>query len=178
MCEPATLAAASLVATGLSTAVGVASSIQQAQAQKNAANYQAQVAKNNAWLAEKQAQDTEDRGAEAERQHRVKVNQVMGAQRAAMAGQGADLSSGSPLDILSDTAAAGTMDALTTRNNFGRDAAGLRMQGANYQQQAGLYEMQASNAGAAGWLGASSSLLSGASSIGGKWAQYKKDGIF
>ena len=172
-----TLAIASLVAPAASTAVGVVSAVQQGQAQKDAANYQAQVAKNNAWLAEKQAQDTEDRGAEAERQHRVKVNQVLGAQRAAMAGQGADLSSGSTLDILGDTAATGTLDALTTRNNFDRDAAGLRAQGANYTAQAGLYEAQAKNAGVAGWLGASSSLLGGASSLGDKWAAYKTKGL-
>ena len=50
MCEPATLATASLVATGLSTAVGVYSAVQQGQAQKDAANYQAAVARNKRLL--------------------------------------------------------------------------------------------------------------------------------
>ena len=45
-----------------------------------------------------------------------------------MAANGVDLSSGSPLDILGDTAMYGELDALTIRSNAEREAYGYRVQ--------------------------------------------------
>jgi hypothetical protein len=173
MCEPATL---TLIATGLSTAVGVAGQFMHGQAASQQAKYQAAVANNNQIIAERAAKDAEARGDIAEDRQRRKLALIMGTQRNALAGQGTDLLSGSPLDIIGDTAEVGEMDALTIRNNSAREAYGYRVQGMNYAAEESLARSRSNN-GLATALGAGQSLLSGASQFGTQWNQFKKQGL-
>lgn len=166
MCELATIAAVASIAGTAMSAVGM---VQQGQAAKAQANYQAAVMRNNQTLAEYAAQDAEARGAEAEQQHRQKVAAFKGSQRAALAANGLDLTSGSPLDLLSDTAMLGEQDALTIRANAQREAWSARAQGANFGAEAGLLQARGTAAQQAGYMGAGASLLSGASQVAGSW---------
>ncbi len=165
------MAITSAVATVAATAVSAYGAIQQGQAAQNQADYQAAVDRNNQQVAEWQAADALDRGAEAERQHRTRVQQVLGSQRAAMASNGLDLSSGSPLDILSDTAMFGELDALTIRSNAEREAYGHRVRSQDFAASAQLAQMRGSSAATAGMVGAGSTLLTGTGKVASNWGK-------
>lgn len=170
MCEIATLSAiAGIVGTGVS-ALGA---IQQGQAQSNAAKYQAAVDRNNSILAQRAAADAVERGKEAEATQRRKTTITLARQRAAVASSGIELDTGSPLDILGDTAQFGELDAQTVRGNTERERLGYEAQGSNFRASAGLNDMKASSAKTAGLIGGASSLLSGATSVAGNWYKMK-----
>jgi hypothetical protein len=159
--------------TAASTAMSMIGQGQQAAAQAGMANYQAQMARNNQMVAEWNAQRALQQGQVAEQQQRTKAAQLIGAQRAALAAQGGDINSGSPLDIVGDTARAGEFDALTTRNNAATQAYGYRVQAANAAGQANAASASAANAMAALPFSIGSSLLSGAKGIAGDWKGLK-----
>jgi len=170
-CPPAGPAAPAIAiaTTVASTALSVASQIQQANAQAGMAGYQAQVARNNQMIAEGYAKRAEQQGRVDEQNQRFKTQSLIGSQRAALASQGGDINSGSPLDIVGDTARAGEFDAQTVRNNAALKAYGYRVQGFNNAADAGLSDLKAANTMAALPYGIGSSLLSGAKSIAGSW---------
>ena len=165
MCDPV-----SAGLTILSTGLGIAGQAQQANAQAAGATYQAQVASNNAAVQEWNARNAEKVGLVAEDQQRQKTALAIGAERAALAAQGGDVNSGSPVDIMSDTARAGIFDALTLRSNAMRQAWSFRVAGANANTQAGLADASAANAMASLPFSIGKSLLGGASSLMGQWS--------
>jgi hypothetical protein len=170
--EVAAFASLALGAAG--TAMNVIGQGQQAQAQAGQANYQAQVARNNQMLAERNATLAEQQGAADVQRQQLKTAQLEGSQRAALAAQGGDVNSGSPLDILGDTARAGATDVATIRNNAAQQAYGYRLQGANAAGQASLSSATAANTMANLPFGIGSSLLGGASSLASKWRDYRR----
>lgn len=180
MCEPtsATLAIASLAASAVGTAASIYGQVQAGKAAQGQANYQAAVARNNAIIAERNAADAEKRGEIAETRQRQQVAQLAGRQRATLAGNGVVIDEGSALDITTDTAGFGELDALTVRNNADREAYRARVEGANFQADAGLYDARGSAAASAGMMNGFSSLLSGAGSVADKWYGFKKEGVF
>lgn len=125
MCDLVTAAAVG------SLAFGAMGAYQQSAATKASAEYQSQVARNNAISAEYQAQDAIKRGEVAEAEQRRKTMMLKGTQTARLAANGIDISEGSPLQILSDTDWMGEQDALTIRDNANREAWGYRVQGQN-----------------------------------------------
>ena len=129
------------------------------------ANYQAQLARNNQMIAEGYAQRALQQGRVDEQNQRFKSAALLGSQRAALASQGGDVDSGSPLDIQADTARAGEYDAQAIRNNAALKAYGYRVQGANAGAEADLDGYKAANAMAALPYGIGSSLLGGAKSL-------------
>jgi hypothetical protein len=134
---------------------------QQANAQAASATYQAQVARNNATVQEWNARNAEKVGVVAEDRQRQKTALAIGTERAALASQGGDVDSGSPVDITSDTARAGTFDALTIRSNAATRAWGFRVAAENANAQAGLDDASASNTMAGLSLSLQKSLLTG-----------------
>ncbi|MBD1412793.1 hypothetical protein NUJ30_08765 [Burkholderia contaminans] len=174
----AALAEISIAMTAVSAGVAAYGAIKQGQAQSAALQYQAQVAANNQKIANQYAQQAIADGENKVAAKQQQTAQMIGAQRAAMAANGIDLDSGSPLRLQQDTAKLGNVDALTIRNNAAREAYGYQVQGLSYGQQAQLDEAGASNAVTAGNLNAFSSIIGGASSIGSKWIDYTKTGVF
>jgi hypothetical protein len=167
----------SLGASLLSTAVGVYGQIQAGQAQAGQARYQAQVAENNRIIAEQQAKDAEMRGQMAEDARRQQTRALIGRQRTALAANGVMVDDGSALDITSDTAAQGEIDALTLRANAAREAYGYRAQGTNFLADAGLQRARADAAIPASMVGAGATLLSGAGTVGDRWLTYRRHGM-
>lgn len=150
MCLPiAALAIASMVAGTVVSAVG----------QIQAGNYANAIARQNARNLTSAARDAVDRGEVASGRQGQETRRLMGAQRAAGAASGIDLSSGSALDILVATAGIGEQDAQTIRNNAAREAWGYRTQAAEQVAQGKLAKRQ-------GLFGAGSTLLTGLSSAG------------
>lgn len=142
MCDPATALAAASLAAGALSAVNQYQSGRQAEA----------VASANADSAEAQAQDSINRGNAAADEARRRNRQALGTQTATAAANGADISTGSALDIFGDTAQFGELDALTTVNNAQREAYGFGVQASNYKTQASAARQQ-------GNVGAFSTLL-------------------
>ena len=144
-----------------STLMGAVGAVQQAGAASASARYNAKVADMNAKLADRAAKDALNRGALEEQKQRQKTAQLMGAQQAAMAANGVDVTFGSPLDTIVDTAVLGELDALTIRSNAYREERDIRQQGANYRGQAAMSRSQASSASTGGFLGAIGTVLGG-----------------
>lgn len=159
-------AALPLISLGTTLAGGIISGIgaqQQAQAQANAANYNAAVARNAAVFAQQQGE------VNAQANDR-KTAAMIGRQRAVYAAGGLDVNSGSPLDIQSDTAQFGRLNSLTIRNNAARQAYG-------YEANANLDEASASNYESAGNTALIGSLIGTAGSVGSKWSSYQQEGV-
>jgi hypothetical protein len=111
-----------------SMALGGYSAYSQARGQRRAARAAQAEAESSAEFQELQAEDALERGREEESRHRFGVRRFAGSQRAALAGQGIDISSGSAADIQEETAVLGELDTLTIRNNAAREAWGYRTQ--------------------------------------------------
>lgn len=174
MCEPISLSTALAIGSTAMTAVGTGMSFigqmnQQASAGAQA-SYMAQVERQRQAVAKLQADTVRRQGElDVDRQRKV-TSQRLGTQTAALASQGTDMT-GSEVDILGDTAAAGELDASTIRANAAKQAWGYEVAGNNAGANAGLYEaFQPSN------LGAGASLLMGASSIADKWSRFQFPG--
>src|SRR3546814_7084778 len=75
-------------------------------------------------------------GAVQEEQHRAKVRQLAGAQRADFAARGIDLRSGVVQDLVGETYTMGEADALTIRFNAMNEAWGYRTQAVNSRNNA------------------------------------------
>lgn len=178
MCEPGTLAIASL-------AMGALGAVQQSNAQKaaaksaaNEARYNAQVARNNQIIQEQNAEAALDQGrAEAEDKRR-ETAQRLGLQRAQLAAQGFDVGAGTSLDILGDTAALGELDVLRIESDAENRARNFRVQGSNFGAEAGLQDMSARNSLTAGALNSRSTLISGATGTLSSAAKFSEAGVW
>ncbi|MDX0262436.1 hypothetical protein GOC60_14735 [Sinorhizobium meliloti] len=144
-----------------STLAGTAGSLKQAQAASSAAEYNAKVGEMNATLSERRAKDAIERGAKEEQRKRQEVARIMGQQTAAMAANGVDVSFGSPLDTLVDTAVLGELDALTIRQNTYRESYDYQVDAANKRAGATLSRMEGRAAKTAGYLDAFGTVLGG-----------------
>lgn len=139
MCEPTTLAIASLALTGVS-------GVYQASAARAAGRYEQQVAERNATIAEQQAEQAKQIGnIEEERQLR-RVRAALGTQRAALAANGLDVNSGSALDLQAETAGFGAADALNLRSNALRQAWGFQVEATNMRNAGRAARAQGRNA--------------------------------
>ena len=167
--------AAPFVALGgqvLGTGLNIMGQIQQSNAQAGMASYQAQLARNNQMVAEWHAQRALQQGQADEQQQRTKTASLIGAQRAALASQGGDINSGSPIDITGDSARAGEFDARTIRNSAALKAFNFRQQGYGAEANARRYDASAADAMASLPFGIGSTLLGDARSVAAKWKEW------
>jgi hypothetical protein len=169
MCEPTTIAIASLALTAVGTGASFLGQMNQQAAAGAQQSYLAQQARQRQMIADQQANDAKQRGEVNVQRQRDITAQRIGTQRAALAAQGTDLE-GSPTDILGDTARSGEFDALTLRNNAAREAYGYQVQGAGFGADAAMRESFQPS-----YLGAGASLLTGASSLADKWTKFKQN---
>ena len=171
------MAAIGLGMSAVGTVAQMYGQYQAGQAGAQAARYQAAVARNNAIVSGYNAQQALDQGDAAVTQSQMKTRSLIGAQRAALAANGVDVNSGSALDVQSDSAMLGQLDALTLRYNAQTKANAYLSQAGQYIAQGGLFDQQAGSALDASLIGMGTSLLSGASSVGDKWLTYKAHGV-
>lgn len=154
MCEPTTIMMGLAVA---GTAMSVKSSMDQAE-------YQNEVAKNNAISAEYAAKDSIQRGIIEEDKQRNKTRALIARQRAALAANGIDDTTGTGGLLLADSAGMGEFDALMVRNNAMKGAYGLRVQADNFRAEG-------ANALVKGQNDAFGTLLTGGSQVYGMGAK-------
>jgi hypothetical protein len=155
MCEPAT------IVMGVAALAG---GLYAADQQKQAGRYEQEVAEQNAKLDRVRQDQAREAGNIQEEQQRARVRQVLASQRAAFAAQGVDIGTGTPLDVLGETAGMGYADALTMRSNALREAWGYGVSATN-EQNRGRFARWSGNSQATG------TLLSTASSVAGSWSQ-------
>lgn len=123
----------------LGTAVQTATQYQSSQ-------YQADVAEQNAKIAEEQARDVQRRKAEEISDLQEQRRQMQGQQRVAMAATGADSGYGSGLAILTDTSYLSQMDINKTEYNAAKEEWGYQSQAKMYKAESGAHKAAAKNA--------------------------------
>lgn len=140
----------SVVAGLAGTAVSTVGAIQAGNAQNDVAQYNAKIADNNATAERERA--AYDAGLIKDERRRV-----IGSQRAAMAANGLEISTGSPVAVLGDTTGQSEMDVLarlyggeSAATAYGNDATRMRIEGKAAKQ--------------AGTIGAGTTLLTGLTS--------------
>jgi len=163
----ATIQTVSAVASVAGTVMSSIGAMNQAKAAKDQANYQAAVARNNKVIADRQAESMLKQGEEAANQQRLKARQLAGRQLVSLAAQGVDVTVGSSVDLLADTAELTAFDAQKIKGNAAQAAYEKRVQGDNFQTQAGLYDAKASAQNPA--LAGASTLFSGLGSVASNW---------
>lgn len=128
----------------VSAMVGVAlfSGVSGAASQYQAGKDNASIAKANAKVMDYSANEAIDTGNSNAAQSRQQARKALASQTAALASNGVDISSGTSLNLLGDTAAAGEMDALTTVHNSLKEAYGYKQQALNYRNEAVLARRQ------------------------------------
>jgi hypothetical protein len=144
-----------LVSAASAAAAGIAAS--------NAANYQAQVAKNNAEMsAQKQKMIVSDY---AQRQETMAMQDKakMGGMQTQIAAGGLDPNTGSSKGVMAGEQAVLGQNRLAHATAFGEDWYSEKAHQISAQAQEKLDRMQADNARTTGFLGAASSLVSGGS---------------
>jgi len=149
-----TAAIVGIASAAASTAIGITSSVQQGKQQEAYYNYQAQVAEENAKIAQSNAALERQQGIEESRLQRIKTAQAVGSQQTAMAANGVDVTQGTALDVIEDTAAMGELDALQTRYNYERKAIQYEQQANNFTNQSNLDIIAGQNAYSAGKMNA------------------------
>jgi hypothetical protein len=150
--------------------------MQQADAAQKSAQYQAAVARNNQIIAERRAAQVEAEGKIAADRKRQEAARLAGRQRAVLAGNGVLVDYGSALDITSDTAAYGELDALNTKYSYDTEAYNARVQAGNFGAEAGLADFRAASSDAT--LGIGGTLMSSAGSVADKWYKFDSAGAF
>ena len=107
----------------------------QAFGQMRAGQYQRGIAYANAKIGDAQATDALRRGTLAAGRVRTRTAQTIGDQRAAFGAQGIAMDSGSALDLQTDAAKFGELDALTVLDNARMESWGLQTQAHNLRFQ-------------------------------------------
>jgi len=135
------------VLSGIGALAGAVGSIASGIQGQKVAEYNAKVADNNA-VAEQQ------RAAFDANIQRDRVRQAVGSQRAAGAANGLDITSGTPVAVLGDTAKAGELDVLARL--YAGDSAAVA-----YRNDAQRFRAEGKAQRTAGFINAGSSLISG-----------------
>ena len=150
-----------------SAVMGTTSAISQSKNQQAMYDYQAKVAQNNAKIADQNAANERQSGLEEARLKRIQTLQAIGSQQTAMAGNGIDITQGTALDTIEDTAQFGELDALMLEYNAERNALNFEQQRDNFNNQANLDMLASRNAATAGKINATAYALNGMSDIAG-----------
>lgn len=154
MCTGGELALASIAA----------GSVLGAGAEKQAGEANANIEANNARIARQAANDALRRGAVDEQALKQRIGQIIGSQRAAYAGGGIALDSGTALAMSEDTARTGAIDVATIRLNAANEAW-------SYRQRAKAQDYQSKLSKKSGTQAALGSLLGGAGKFGGTYSE-------
>ena len=148
------------------TAINAIGQFQQGRQESAEAKFRARVASNNAIIADENAEIALEKGRAEARDVRLKTAQRIGSQRAQLAAHGFDVSEGTSIDILGDTAKLGELDVLRVEADAANRARDFEIQAGGFEAEATLGRFAAKGAKRAGTIGAVSTLITGASRAG------------
>jgi len=129
--------------------------------------FQGAVARNNAQLAEWQAQDAITRSITTRQNIEIKGAKLAGTQRAIFGARNVAADEGSALNILADTAYGTARDANIATDNAAKEAWALRNQALNYTSNAGFLESRA--AAQSPFLDAAGTALTTGGKVASSW---------
>lgn len=175
MAFAAPLALAGSVAAG---GLGAVSSIMKGQSQSAQYGYQSGIAQMNQKIAKQNAAWAREAGEDEAGRIGMKTRERIGNQLVAQSGSGLDVGFGSAKRVRESTRAIGMGDQNTTRTNAARRAYGFDVQAAQYEAQSEAYSSAAEDAETAGYIGAISSIIGGATSVSSKWMQGSQIGLW
>jgi hypothetical protein len=140
-------------------------SIEGGLASRQSSRYNAQVAANNAALAEQNATYTAHAGQTEATQSSLQSANKLAKIKGQLAANGVDVNSGSAVDVQQSEREAGKLSTEMTKANAQARVYGYRAQEAGYQAQQKIDTAQADNALTGALLGAGGGLLANASAI-------------
>jgi hypothetical protein len=144
----------------------------QSQSRQDMSSYNAAVQRNNQIIAERNEKRILDQGTYEANAYRARTRSYISDQMVLMAAQGGDISFGSNVDLLADTAELGERDAVTIESNAADRAYDEKLKGLTAGSQASLYATQAANEDPL-YAGVST-LLSTGSTVSHRWAMKQK----
>lgn len=177
MASPA-LAAGTLGASAIGSALGAYGSYEGGKAQKAAYDYQASVAAMNAKIANANAARAIQVGESQAQISGMQTRAQIGETKAVQSGSNLDVNKGSAVEVRASEADIGAENERTIRNDAQQKAYDFKVQAAQDTAQGTLDTFAGQNAEKAGTIGAFSSLLGGAGSVATKWSQFSQQGAF
>jgi hypothetical protein len=161
------LAAASTASSAVAEVKAGKAAKKAGQQEQAASEDQAQVDDYNASVADLQATDATQVGAEQESQYRASVRSTLGSNRAKGGASGVDVNFGSAVDTQGDIANLGEQDALQIRTNAARQAWGYNVQAYDLRRAAGIARKTGAAQAEAGSEAQSASYWQAAGTIAG-----------
>jgi hypothetical protein len=146
--------------------MAIMGAVQKAKADKDAAEYNDEVAKTNQGIANNAARDAQAMGELEALSVHARTRASIGRQKAQMAANGGVIGVGSNATIIRDTEQAGEEDAFTARLNARNRAYGHQVNSMNIGAQNKLAQAESKSS-------QTQSLLSGVRQAGGVYADYK-----
>lgn len=154
------------IAAILAAATSAYASYQSGQASKDAAEFNAKIAENNAKMQAAQADAARQEGASLAEQARERGEALKAAQRVAAGSSGLLVDTGTPMELVAESAGLAELDALTVINNASRKAQGFDVGATESLVAAKMMRMQGSAAAkTANWT-AAGQLLGGVATAG------------
>ena len=160
----AVMAGVSLATAVLGTATTVHSQVQAGKQQKKMADYNSQLSKRDAELAEIKANEALAQGQKDQEKARLEYKARRGQMAAKFGASNVALDSGSALNMLADTTEAGELDALDIGAKAERQSQDYLRAAEDARNKAGIYTENGSLAMNGALLGAGNSLISGVGS--------------
>lgn len=148
-------------------AVGARGAYAKSKADKAAYGYQADVMDTNATIEHEASKDALRRGQTSVVNSELKTRQLKGEQTARMAANGVDLSTGSPLNILTDTDFMGANDATVLAMNAAKEAWGHDVRAMNDTSNAEMLRRRAGMESPG--MAAGTSLLTTGGQVASRW---------
>lgn len=143
MCDASTISNVGLAAQVAGGVGQTYASYNRSSGEKTGYEYQSKVMRNNAQLAEWQAQDAIERGGKTKQNIQLKKAALRGKQEAILASRNVALDEGSALNILTDTDLMGLRDEAQAEDNANKEAWALRNQAAGYNSNADFLKYRA-----------------------------------
>jgi hypothetical protein len=166
------MGAAAAVSLGSSVLGGVMKSkgaSDAGDAASSQAEYQAQIAEQNAQLAEIRKIQIQEAANERIQAAQVETSQIVSSQRTQIAGAGVVVGQDTALDTEIDTIRAGTLDSIAIQRNANLDKWAAEIDAQSNRDQAALSRATAESAKRAGRTNALSSLVGSAGTVASKW---------
>lgn len=153
-----------------STTMGAYGAYQEAQAARDAANYNANIQEQNAAIKDIQAQQALKMGEHDIAKAKEEGYQKIETQRASYAASGVKVDSGSALDVVVEQAGRNQYDQSVIKFSADMSAWGLNADASNLRQQAAI--TRATGKSISPGYAAASSLLGGTTSLLNQYRQY------
>jgi gas vesicle protein len=157
--------------------VGAVGSVFSADASASMYNFKAGIAQMNATIAQQNAAWAVNSGGIKASEEGLKDAQEIAQTKTNQSASGIDVTTGSHEAVHSDQTDVAKYNQGIIRADAAHTAYGYETQAAADTAEVSLDKASASNAITAGWLGAASSILGGASSVASKWSQGNSIGI-